>query len=273
MSFIIHFVSNRYSHNSFRQETVDYLSCLLNQRTPFQCVSLHGKQDQADRIWSIQEFKKQRKTVMISTSLASRGLHVDDLNLVINYTAPNHLEDYIHRVGRTGRAGKAGVAYTFVTPEDEDKAYDIVKALRNSHVEVPQQLQELAEVHRQKKLEQKKLERQQVTPQFKGFHNGCHGFSFQNQEKKSDIIEDLFTEKNVNMKEEEEGEGEQPEKQVQTSTVEKVKQFLNKHQHTFSISAMDNNNDDDLVVREIDINDYPQVLYFRFRFACSEQIH
>lgn len=54
---------------------------------------------------------------MVATSVAGRGLDVADLVLVINYHCPNHLEDYVHRVGRTGRAGRKGTAYTFISPE------------------------------------------------------------------------------------------------------------------------------------------------------------
>ena len=75
----------------------------------YQCLSLHSGKDQLDRRHSIDDFKKGIRTVMVATSLAGRGLDVDNLNLVVNYTSPNHLEDYVHRVGRTGRAGKKGM--------------------------------------------------------------------------------------------------------------------------------------------------------------------
>lgn len=55
---------------------------------------------------------------MVATSVCARGLDISHIKLVINYMCPNHLEDYVHRVGRTGRAGQKGTAYTFIT-EDE----------------------------------------------------------------------------------------------------------------------------------------------------------
>lgn len=74
----------------------------------------------------------------MATSVAARGLDVKDLVLVVNYDVPNHHEDYVHRVGRTGRAGNKGTAITFIS-EDEDKfAPDLVKALKDSKVPVPQ---------------------------------------------------------------------------------------------------------------------------------------
>ena len=50
--------------------------------------------------------------------------------LVINYHCPNHYEDYVHRVGRTGRAGRKGTSYTFITPEDDAYAGDMIQALK-----------------------------------------------------------------------------------------------------------------------------------------------
>ncbi len=64
---------------------------------------------------------------MVATSVAGRGLDVADLVLVVNYHCPNHLEDYVHRVGRTGRAGRKGTAYTFISPQEEAYAPDLVK--------------------------------------------------------------------------------------------------------------------------------------------------
>ena len=57
--------------------------------------------------------------------------------LVVNYDPPNHHEDYVHRVGRTGRAGKKGTAITFIGPDEERYAPDLVKALRESGAPVP----------------------------------------------------------------------------------------------------------------------------------------
>lgn len=66
-----------------------------------------------------------------------RGLDVPDLVCVINYSCPNHLEDYVHRVGRTGRAGRKGTAYTFISAEEEQHAPTLIKALTQSKQKVP----------------------------------------------------------------------------------------------------------------------------------------
>ena len=74
---------------------------------------------------------------MVATSVCARGLDIKHIKLVINYYCPNHLEDYVHRVGRTGRAGLTGTAYTFITPEECHYASDLIKALENSGGEIP----------------------------------------------------------------------------------------------------------------------------------------
>lgn len=97
-----------------KQEKCDQLfQDLLKSGYP--CLSLHGGKDQLDRDHTLHEFKKLIKTVMVATSVAGRGLDVPEIVCVINYNCPNHIEDYVHRVGRTGRAGRKGTAYTFIS--------------------------------------------------------------------------------------------------------------------------------------------------------------
>jgi ATP-dependent RNA helicase DDX46/PRP5 len=92
-----------------RQDACDKLfSDLLKAGHP--CLSLHGGKDQQDRDFTIDDFKHKVAHVLVATSVAARGLDVKDLNLVVNYDVPNHMEDYVHRVGRTGRAGNKGNA-------------------------------------------------------------------------------------------------------------------------------------------------------------------
>lgn len=74
-------------------------------RAGYFVLALHGGMDQTDRDQTIADFKNKLRTIMVATSVAGRGLDVKELVLVINYSCPNHLEDYVHRVGRTGRAG------------------------------------------------------------------------------------------------------------------------------------------------------------------------
>lgn len=125
-----------------RQESADGLLRDL-MRKGYPCQSIHGGKDQIDRDSAIEDFKNGVTPIMIATSVAARGLDVKQLKLVVNYDAPNHLEDYVHRAGRTGRAGNTGTAVTFITPDQERYSLDIAKALRQSGQEVPEELQKL----------------------------------------------------------------------------------------------------------------------------------
>lgn len=132
-----------------RQEKADDLLKELMQKG-YPCMSIHGGKDQVDRDSTISDFKKGVVPIMIATSVAARGLDVKQLKLVINYDAPNHLEDYVHRAGRTGRAGNTGVAVTFITPGQENCAPGIAKALEQSEQPVPERLNEMRKAHREK---------------------------------------------------------------------------------------------------------------------------
>jgi len=133
-----------------RQEACDRLFTDL-LRVGHSCLSLHGGKDQQDRDFTIDDFKRKVATIMVATSVAARGLDVKDLNLVVNYDVPNHMEDYVHRVGRTGRAGAKGTSYTFITPDEERYAPDIVKALESSGTAIPEDLAKLASSYVEKK--------------------------------------------------------------------------------------------------------------------------
>mmetsp|Transcript_2454 Transcript_2454/g.5611 ORF Transcript_2454/g.5611 Transcript_2454/m.5611 type:complete len:1394 (-) Transcript_2454:333-4514(-) len=110
----------------------------------YPCLSLHGGKDQSDRECTITDFKGAVCNILVATGIAARGLDVKELVLVVNYDTPNHHEEYVHRVGRTGRAGNKGTAITFINPEDDKYAPDLVKALQESKAPVPQDLELMA---------------------------------------------------------------------------------------------------------------------------------
>ena len=119
----------------------------------FSCCLLYGQMDQEDRIDNLEFFKKGQKNILVTTSICARGLDVPRCGLVINFRCPNHMEDYIHRIGRTGRAGKKGLAYTFIDPEEEDLyAEDIIKVMEISNQNVSDELKEIARNYRRKLL-------------------------------------------------------------------------------------------------------------------------
>ncbi|KAG2391895.1 hypothetical protein C9374_013380 [Naegleria lovaniensis] len=110
------------------------------------CIcTLHGGMDQIERDCTISDFKSQKYSIMIGTSICARGLDVPSIRLVVNYNCPDHYEDYVHRVGRTGRAGRKGVAYTFISASEEKFASDLIKALKQSNNPVPDELVKLSE--------------------------------------------------------------------------------------------------------------------------------
>ncbi|XP_026227570.1 probable ATP-dependent RNA helicase DDX46 [Anabas testudineus] len=125
-----------------KQEHADGLLKDL-MKASYPCMSLHGGIDQYDRDSIINDFKNGACRLMVATSVAARGLDVKQLILVVNYSCPNHYEDYVHRAGRTGRAGNKGYAYTFITEDQVRYAGDIIKALELSGSPVPPELEQL----------------------------------------------------------------------------------------------------------------------------------
>jgi len=87
----------------------------------FRAEALHGDISQAQRLKVINGFKAKKFPVLVATDVAARGIDVNDLDCVINYSLPQSKEIYIHRIGRTGRAGSHGTAITFATPGEKRK--------------------------------------------------------------------------------------------------------------------------------------------------------
>jgi len=92
-------------------------------------AALHGSKSQSLRKRTLQQFKDGEIHILVATDVASRGLDISDLPLVINYDMPGFPEEYIHRIGRTGRAGHAGLAVSLVCPEEHELLAAIEKAL------------------------------------------------------------------------------------------------------------------------------------------------
>lgn len=99
--------------------------CSFLTRKGLACQALHGDIPQGKRIKSIQQFKQGDYHLLVATDVAARGIHIEELSLVINYDVPNEKDSYVHRIGRTGRAGKTGRAITLVTSDDIMSLYEI----------------------------------------------------------------------------------------------------------------------------------------------------
>ncbi|WP_434353556.1 DEAD/DEAH box helicase [Psychrobacter sp. HD31] len=110
-------------------------------KSDYKTVMLSGDVDQSRREKYLQRFKDDNANggakIMVATDVAGRGIHVDDISHVVNYTLPDQPDDYVHRIGRTGRAGHTGVSISFVS---EDDAFNL-PALEN-HLETKFDLQQ-----------------------------------------------------------------------------------------------------------------------------------
>ncbi len=85
----------------------------------YNVAALHGDLSQAQRNTVIKRFRARQYTILVATDVAARGIDVPDITHVINYSIPDDLESYVHRIGRTGRAGKEGIAITFINKTEQ----------------------------------------------------------------------------------------------------------------------------------------------------------
>ncbi len=81
--------------------------------------ALHGDLSQQQRNRVVKKFRSGETSILVATDVAARGIDIPDITHVINYTVPDDLESYVHRIGRTGRAGKEGVAITFINKTEQ----------------------------------------------------------------------------------------------------------------------------------------------------------
>ncbi|MGW1095316.1 DEAD/DEAH box helicase [Streptomyces sp. NPDC002455] len=82
-------------------------------------AALHGGRSQPQRNRTLDQFKNGQVTALVATNVAARGIHIDDLDLVVNVDPPTDHKDYLHRGGRTARAGESGSVVTLVLPEEK----------------------------------------------------------------------------------------------------------------------------------------------------------
>jgi superfamily II DNA/RNA helicase len=99
------------------------------QKHGFSVGALHGDLDQRMRMAALDAFRGGEVQLLVCSDVAARGLDIPDVSHVINYDAPHHAEDYVHRIGRTGRAGKSGQALTLVSRIDQKAVAEIEKLI------------------------------------------------------------------------------------------------------------------------------------------------
>jgi ATP-dependent RNA helicase RhlB len=104
-----------------RRDETQFLKDLLSSRG-IRCGLLSGDVSQEQRVKTLEAFRGGRLKVLVATDVAARGLHIEGVSHVVNYSLPMDPQDYLHRIGRTGRAGASGISVSFAT---ETEAYEI----------------------------------------------------------------------------------------------------------------------------------------------------
>lgn len=116
------------------KENADSLAKKLN-KAGVTTSALHGNKSQAEREEMLEQFKSGQTQVLIATDLLARGIHIEQLPVVINFELPMHAETYVHRVGRTARAGEQGVAISLVC-HGETEALNAIRSLTQRELPV-----------------------------------------------------------------------------------------------------------------------------------------
>jgi ATP-dependent RNA helicase DeaD len=120
-----------------RKETQEIASKLMDDG--YNADSLHGDLSQAQRDAVMQKFRQKTLSLLVATDVAARGLDVDSLTHVINYSLPDDTEVYTHRSGRTGRAGKTGVSVSIVHLREKQNLQRIERLVKKqfTHLSIP----------------------------------------------------------------------------------------------------------------------------------------
>lgn len=117
-------------YNLIQSETFDRVIVFANRRDQVRrladmlkhhrisCAVLSGEVPQEKRVKTLENFREGRIQVLVATDVAGRGIHIDDVSHVINFTLPEQTDDYVHRIGRTGRGGASGVSISFACEDD-----------------------------------------------------------------------------------------------------------------------------------------------------------
>ncbi len=113
-------------------------------RSGFIAIAIHGDRTQREREDALAAFKSGECPILVATDVASRGLDVTGVTLVVNYDMPTAIDDYVHRIGRTGRAGHKGAALTFFNSGNEPIARDLYNLLKDNGQEAPDWMPDMA---------------------------------------------------------------------------------------------------------------------------------
>ncbi|KAG1334138.1 DEAD-box ATP-dependent RNA helicase 36 [Cocos nucifera] len=138
-----------------------HLLSLLLEELDQAAVALHSHKSQSLRLSALNRFKSGQVPILLATDVASRGLDIPTVDLVINYDIPRYPRDYIHRVGRTARAGRGGLSVSFVTQNDVDLIHEIEavigKQLDKSEYEEKVVLEDITKVYKARRVANMKM--------------------------------------------------------------------------------------------------------------------
>jgi len=172
--YLIH-VLNELAGNSF---IVFCNTCNTTQRVAlllrnlgFTAIPLHGQMSQAKRLGALNKFKSKQRSILIATDVASRGLDIPHVDVVLNLDLPNHSKDYIHRVGRTARAGRSGKSISFVTQYDVE-LYQRIEALIRKKLPLFEANEELVMLLNERVGEAQRLAKQELAESLRGRKRG-----------------------------------------------------------------------------------------------------
>jgi superfamily II DNA/RNA helicase len=97
-------------------------------------LALHGDLNQAKRTRNLERLTSGRVNVLVATDVAARGIHVDDIDLVVQADPPDEYKTYLHRSGRTGRAGREGTVVTLITRQRRRR---MTEMLERAEIDAP----------------------------------------------------------------------------------------------------------------------------------------
>ena len=124
-SYLVQLLLSRQEQSSRASSIVFCRTCrqaeligALLAKVGLKSASLHSVKPQRERMSSLSSFKSGHSRILVATDVASRGLDIPEVDLVVNHNVPRDPVDYVHRVGRTARAGRGGGAVSLVTPQD-----------------------------------------------------------------------------------------------------------------------------------------------------------
>ncbi|XP_054411544.1 probable ATP-dependent RNA helicase DDX4 isoform X6 [Pongo abelii] len=126
------------------KKKADFIATFLCQEK-ISTTSIHGDREQREREQALGDFRYGKCPVLVATSVAARGLDIENVQHVINFDLPSTIDEYVHRIGRTGRCGNTGRAISFFDLEsDNHLAQPLVKVLTDAQQDVPAWLEEIA---------------------------------------------------------------------------------------------------------------------------------